>query len=149
MYPSPFVSVSVCTSVCACVHACMTAVWGMGLGRQLNSGCSAAYGPARLDLGCVHVQAKLLQSCPTLGDPMDCSPPGSSVHGILPARILEWVACPPPGDLPDSGTETSSLTSPALPGGFFTTSATWEALRGINQWICSQGPRTGRALEGA
>ena len=35
-----------------------------------------------------------LQSCPTLCDPMDCSPPGSSVHGILQARILEWVAMP-------------------------------------------------------
>ena len=32
------------------------------------------------------------QSCPTLCDPMDCDPPGSSVHGILQARILEWVA---------------------------------------------------------
>ena len=32
------------------------------------------------------------QSCPTLGDPTDCSPPDSSVHGILQARILEWVA---------------------------------------------------------
>ena len=32
------------------------------------------------------------QSCPTLRDPMDCNPPGSSVHGILQARILEWVA---------------------------------------------------------
>ena len=38
---------------------------------------------------CLH--AKLLQSCPTLCDPMDSSPPGSSVHGILQARILEWV----------------------------------------------------------
>ena len=34
----------------------------------------------------------LCQSCPTLRDPMGCSPPGSSVLGILPARILEWVA---------------------------------------------------------
>ena len=34
------------------------------------------------------------QSCPTLCDPMDYSPPGSSVHGILQARILEWVAMP-------------------------------------------------------
>ena len=34
------------------------------------------------------------QSCPTLCDPMDCRPPGSSVHGILQARILEWVAMP-------------------------------------------------------
>ena len=36
--------------------------------------------------------AKSLQSCPTLCDPMDCSLPGSSVHGILQARVLEWVA---------------------------------------------------------
>ena len=36
--------------------------------------------------------AKSLQSCLTLCDPMDCSPPGSSIHGILQARILEWVA---------------------------------------------------------
>ena len=36
--------------------------------------------------------AQLLQSCPTLCNPMDCSPPGSSVHGILQASILEWVA---------------------------------------------------------
>ena len=34
------------------------------------------------------------KSCPTLCDPMDCCPPGSSVHGILQARILEWVAIP-------------------------------------------------------
>ena len=34
------------------------------------------------------------QSCPTLCNPMDCRPPGSSVHGILQARILEWVAMP-------------------------------------------------------
>ena len=34
------------------------------------------------------------QSCPTLCNPMDCSPPGFSVHGILQARILEWVAIP-------------------------------------------------------
>ena len=38
------------------------------------------------------VFAKSLQSCPTLCNPMDCHPQGSSVHGILQARILEWVA---------------------------------------------------------
>ena len=38
--------------------------------------------------------AKSLQSCPTLCNPLDCSPPGSSAHGILQARILEWVAMP-------------------------------------------------------
>ena len=36
--------------------------------------------------------AKLLQSCPTLCNPMDCSPPGSTIPGILQARTLEWVA---------------------------------------------------------
>ena len=37
---------------------------------------------------------KSLQSCPTLWDPIDCNPPGSSVHGILQARKLEWVSMP-------------------------------------------------------
>ena len=41
---------------------------------------------------CVH--AKSPQSCPTLCDPMNYSPPGSCVHGILQTRILEWVAMP-------------------------------------------------------
>ena len=42
----------------------------------------------------LRVCAQSLQSCPTLSNPMDCSPPSSSVHGILQARILEWVAMP-------------------------------------------------------
>ena len=58
---------------------------------------------------------------------MDWSSPGSSVHGILQTRILEWVGFPPPGDFPDPESEPTSLTSPALAGGFFTTSAAWEA----------------------
>ena len=41
-----------------------------------------------------NVHAQWLQSCPTLCDPMDCSLPGSSVHGILWARILEWATMP-------------------------------------------------------
>ena len=41
-------------------------------------------------------------------DPMDCSLPGSSAHGILQARILEWVGIPSPGDLPDTGMEPGS-----------------------------------------
>ena len=41
---------------------------------------------------CMH--AKWLQLCLTVCNPMDCSPPGSPVHGILQARILEWVAMP-------------------------------------------------------
>ena len=61
-----------------------------------------------------------LQLCPTLCDPVDCSLPGSFLHGILHARILEWVGVP-------SCREVSPrLTSPALVGGLFTTSAAWE-----------------------
>ena len=70
--------------------------------------------------------AKLLQLCPTLCNPMGCSQPGSSVHGILQTRMLEWVAMPFSRDLPDAGIEPTSLTSPALAGGSFTTSTTWE-----------------------
>ena len=40
------------------------------------------------------VKALVTQMCPNLCDPMDCSPPGFTVHGILRARILEWVAMP-------------------------------------------------------
>ena len=67
------------------------------------------------------------QLCPTLCDPMDCSLPGSSVRGIILARVLEWVAI--------SSTRGSSWprikplfpASPALAGKFFTNSITWEA----------------------
>ena len=37
-------------------------------------------------------ESEVAQSCPTLSDPMDCSPPGSSIHGIFEARVLEWGA---------------------------------------------------------
>ena len=40
----------------------------------------------------VKSESEVAQSCPTPNDPMDCSPPGSSVHGIFQARVLEWVA---------------------------------------------------------
>ena len=45
-------------------------------------------------LQCMKVknESEVTQSCPTLSDPMECSPPGSSVHGIFQARVLEWVA---------------------------------------------------------
>ena len=150
----------------------------------------------------VKLKLLLIQTCLTLCSPMDSSVSGSSVHGILQARILEWVIhsllpgssppmdqtqvsciagrfftiwaareahmfsycmlslfshvqlfvtswtvarqaplsmgfsrqeyrsglpCPPPGDLPNLGIKPASLMSPALAGGFFTISATWEA----------------------
>ena len=60
------------------------------------------------------MHAKSIQLSPTLCDPADCSQPGSSIHGILQARILEWVVMPPPGDLPNPGIEPTSPVSPAL-----------------------------------
>ena len=61
---------------------------------------------------CLH--AKSLQSCPILCVPMDCSLPSSPVYGLLQARTLEWLPCPPPGGLPDPGGEPGSPASPAL-----------------------------------
>jgi len=64
------------------------------------------------------------QPCLALCSPMDCSPPGSSVHGILQARILEWVTIPfsRGSSQPRDQTHVSCIA-----GGFFTVRATWEA----------------------
>ena len=67
---------------------------------------------------CVRVRVHAhTQLCPALCNPMDCSPPGSSVHGIFQARILEWVAISFSGDVPDLGIEPGSptLQAEALP----------------------------------
>ena len=71
------------------------------------------------------VRAKPLQSCLALCNPMGWNPLGSSVCGILQIRILEWVA------MPASRGSAQQPGSPALADGFFTTSATWKALRSI------------------
>ena len=66
-----------------------------------------------------------LQSCPTLCDPVDSSPPGSSAHGDSPRQgYWSGLPCPPPGDLPNPGIKSGSLMSTALAGGFFVTSTT-------------------------
>ena len=67
------------------------------------------------------------QLCLTLWDPMDCSPPGSSVHGILQARTLEWVAMPfsRGSSQPRDQTHVSCISW--ITGRFFTHWATWEA----------------------
>ena len=56
-------------------------------GKNTEVGCHCL-------LQCLKVksQSEVAQSCPTLQDPMDCSPPGSSAHGIFQARVLEWGA---------------------------------------------------------
>ena len=82
-------------------------------------------------------EAKSLQSCPTLCSPLGCSLPGSSVHGILQARILEWVAMPSSrgSSRPRDRTRVScsSYTGRRVlyPGGFF---AIWET--GISVSLC-------------
>ena len=72
----------------------------------------------------IHVHVCVSQSCPALCDPMDCSPPGSSVHGILQARILQWVTIPfsRGSSWPRNWTQVSCIA-----GGFFAIWATTEA----------------------
>ena len=60
-----------------------------------------------------------LQSCLTLCDPMDCSPPGCSVRGILQARILEWVAMPSSRESSPPRDSTRVSFSSCIAGGFF------------------------------
>ena len=71
----------------------------------------------------VSVHAKSLQLCLAFCDPVDCSPPGSSIF----TRQEYWsgLPCPPPGNVPNPGIELTSLRSPALAGRFFTTRASY------------------------
>ena len=77
----------------------------------------------------IYMKVKVLvtQSCPTLCNTVDCSLPGSSVCGILKAKILEWVVMPSSRDLPIPGIESRYPTSLALTGRFIIICATWEA----------------------
>ena len=65
------------------------------------------------------MHAKSLQLCLILCNSTDCSPTSSSVHGISQARILEWVAIPPPGDLPKPRIKPESPEAPELQADFF------------------------------
>ena len=86
---------------------------------EISQKLELSYSPTNPLLGifiqriCCYSVAK---SCLTLCNPVDRSPPGSSVHGVLLARILEWVAFPSPGDLLGPGFEPAS---PALAGRYF------------------------------
>ena len=72
-----------------------------------------------MDKECMHAQ-----SCLTLCDPTDCSPPGPSVHGIFQARTLEWVAISFPRESSQLRDQTASLASSALADEFFTAGTT-------------------------
>ena len=75
------------------------------------------------------VCAKLLQSCLTFCDPMNCSPPGSSVRGILQARILGWVAMPFSRASSRPRAQTTSLKYPALADSFLASSVLPKRIR--------------------
>ena len=82
----------------------------------------------------VKVKVSAAHLCLTLGDPMDCSPPGSSVHEFSQARILEWVAVPfsRGSSLPRDRTRVSHIA-----GRFFTVGATGESW--LDPWLSSFG----------
>ena len=82
-----------------------------------------------------HHHRQSLQSCLTLCDPMDCSPPGPSVHVIFQARTLEWVAKTFFRGSSWPRNWTSFLMSPALAGRFFNTSTAWEAIYSYLLWF--------------
>ena len=90
--------------------------WGPARERDFSNICSKTPSDAsplcitraltKHILGCCY---SVTESCPTLCDPMDCGPPGSSVPGILRQEYWSGLPCPPPGDLPNLGMEPSSL----------------------------------------
>ena len=75
------------------------------------------------------VQARPLQSCPTLCDPMDCSPPGSSIHGDSSSKNTEWVAMPSSrgSSQPRNGIQFYIVGRP-----FTREATTWEVLKDLN-----------------
>ena len=107
-------------------------------------------------LQCMKVksESEVTQSCPTLSDPMDCSPPGSSLHGIFQARVLEWGAIafseeywsgllfPSPGALPTHpGIKPGS---PALQVDSLLSEPLWKPflMRGLFKWTQqTEGPQ--------
>ena len=89
----------------ATVHGSQSQTRLKQLSAPKKTGCEqparAGVEPGRYDLTGTrvllrgtYVSGSVSHSCLTLGDPVDCSPPGSCVHGILQARVLEWVAIP-------------------------------------------------------
>ena len=93
--------------------------------------------------------ATSLQSCPTLCDPVDCSPLVPLSMGFSKQEYWNGLPCPPPGDLPNPGIEPAFLMSPALADGLFTMSATWEAQDkdvGNKKFLFGKEKRIGRAF---
>ena len=116
-----YISISFEFDICIILYAHITSIYVM-FTWQAGLSVNFQYLPnPALDTSCLCT--KLLQSCPTLCNPVDHNLPSSSVRGILRARILEWVAVPFSRGLPDPGTKTGSLMSPASAGALFTIEA--------------------------
>ena len=84
-----------CSTLCASLDG--RGVWGrmdtcVRMAESLHCSPETVNTALLIGSAAAAAAAKSLQSCPTLCDPMDCSPPGSPVPGILQARTLEWVA---------------------------------------------------------
>ena len=96
----------------------------MNLASPLHDTPSPVWKPIPVALSC----AKSVQSCLALCDPVDCITRQAPLSmGFSRQEYWSGLPCPSPGDLPHPGINPTSLTSPALAGGFFTTSTTWEA----------------------
>ena len=83
---------------------------------------------------CMLVRAQSLQACPTLETPRTAALQAPLSEGFSRQEYWSGLPCPPPGDRLDPEIEPMSLMSPALAGGFFTTSTTWEASCPIHGW---------------
>ena len=98
--------------------------------EELPAACETVSSPIFVTL-LLQLSAAPVLNCFSLCDPMDCSLPGSSVRGILQARILEWLAISFSRDLPDPGIKPEFPAYPALAGGLFTTEPLGSPDRGL------------------
>ena len=96
-----FIALFNCPCCCCCQVASVVSDSVRPRRRQPTRLCRPWDSPGKnTGVGCyfllqcmkVKSESEVTQSCPTLSDPMDCSPPGSSIHGIFQARVLEWGA---------------------------------------------------------
>ena len=110
------------------------------LSQLVVSGAKASASHSLWGQSNMYRHAQLLQLYLILCDPMDCGPPGSSDHGILQGRILEWAVIPSSRGSSWPRRSNPHLLCPALEDRFFITSTTWEAsnrhISSSKSWLC-------------
>ena len=111
----------------SCLLTALAAYWTLSgtVSSEGSSWESSSVFLSSMTLTLLKMKVKVAQSCPTLCDSIDCSPPGSSAHGILQTRILEWEAIP---FSRGSSRPTNQARVSCTVGSFFTIWATREAL---------------------